>query len=213
MLVDHVNRSRPCHVVTIEHPIEFVHAEGRAQVTQHEVGEHVPDVATGLASATRDDTDVVFVSDLATGREVELALRLAGEGVSVLTTIEASTAVGAIERIVNACDRELRPRIRAQLAESLTGILVQHLVRSADGKGRAAVHEVVLPTPRIAALIARGETSSLPQAIRADAALGMTTLDDALERAVSMGKISTESAFDRAVEKGRFVRGSEAPSP
>ena len=205
-IIDHVNKARACHLLTIENPIEFVHESQRAQISQREVGEHVPDTITALASAVRENADVVFVSDLYSAKEIELALRLASDGAFVVATVEASGARAVLDRITNAFEPDARPRVRSLLADCLRGVVVQHLIRSEEAKSRVAVHEIVLGTEPIASLVREGKTDGLLHAMKTDAESGMQTLDDALERLLAAGKVSAEAAFERSIDKDGFAR-------
>lgn len=205
-MVDHINKTRPCHVVSVESPIEFVHESLRAQITQREVGLHAPTVVTALKSAVREDPDVVVVSELTTAEEIEHAIRLAGEGQLVLATFPASGAAATVERLVAAFEPEAQPRVRGLLADCLAGVVVQHLVRGADSKSRVAVHEILVGTPPVVALVREGKTEGLADAMKAGAAQGMQTLDAGLERLLGAGKISPEAALERSIDKEAFAR-------
>jgi len=205
-MVDHINKTRACHVLTIESPIEFVHESLRAQVSQREIGAHAPSVGAALKCAARENPDVVFVSELSSAEEIELALRLASDGMLVISTYQASGAAAMLERLVTAFPPDAHARVRGLFAECIAGIVVQHLVRTADGKGRVAVHELLVTNPAIAALIREGKTGSLADAMKGGTSSGMQTLDAALERLLGAGKITAEAALERAVDKEAFAR-------
>ena len=205
-MVDHINKTRSCHVLTIERPIEFVHESLRAQITQREVGVHVPTSVKALEGASRENPDVVVVSELSSADEIERTLRLAGDGQLVLATFPASGVGATLERLVNAFAPEAQPRIRGLLAECLAGVVVQHLVRAADAKSRVAVHEIAVATPAIASLVRQGKTEALVDAMKAGGGQGMQSLDAALERLLGAGKITPEAALDRSIDKEGFAR-------
>ena len=205
-MLDHVNRTRACHILAIENPTEFVHEPLRAQVTHREVGVHVPTIAAGLRCAHRENPDVVFVSELTSAEEIELALGLADDGVFVLSTFPASGVAATLERLVDAFAPESQARVRRRLSESLGGIVIQHLLRGSDGRGRVAVHEILVSTPAIASLVADGKTAALAGAMKAGSAQGMQALDAALERLLGAGKITAEAALERAIDKEVFAR-------
>ncbi len=141
-MIDHINRTRACHILTIEDPIEFVHEPLRAQITHREVGVHAPSFAAAMRSAGRENPDVVLVGELRTTETMKLALQLASSGDPRVRDRAARTAPRAtIERIVNAFPADEQPQVRGMLAECLVGIVAQQLLRTADGKGRVAVHE------------------------------------------------------------------------
>lgn len=205
-MIDHVNKTRACHVVTIENPIEFVHEPLRAQITQREVGMHAVSFTSALRNVGRENPDVIFVSELPTKEDVELVLRLANDGHLVLANLPTSGAGASVERLLEVFDSEMYPRARTMLADCLAGIVVQHLVRGADSKSRVAVHEIVVGIPAIATLIRDGEIETLADAIKAADGHGMQTLDAALERLLNAGKITAEAALERSIDKEAFAR-------
>lgn len=198
-LIDHVNRTRACHVVCIDHPTELVHEPDRAQITQREVGVHAPSVAAALANAALENPDVVALAELEAADEVEHAVRLASAGVLVLATVRAGSVASALERLVATVAPSARPRFRERLAGCLAGVVAQHLLRTTDGSARVAVHEVLRVTPEASALVAEGKT----QALRAimTASPDMQALESALAKLVDAGRITTQDAFERAQDK------------
>jgi twitching motility protein PilT len=205
-MVDHINKTRACHVLTLENPIEFVHESLRAQITQREVGVHAPTMTGALKAAARENADVVVISELTSAEEIELALRLASDGLLVLATYQASGAAATLDRLVDAFEPAAQSRIRSLIAECLAGVVVQHLVRSADGKGRVAVHEIVVADASIVALLKQGKTDGLSQSMKAGAALGMQTLDAGLERLLGASKITPEAALERSIDREAIAR-------
>lgn len=205
-MLDHINKTRPCHVLTIEDPIELVHAPLRAQITQREVGTHTSSAATALREAARDDVDVVLVSDLRGPDAVRAALDLVCSGVLVFATVRASAAAAAVEALVDAFPPAEQLAVRALLAESLAGIVAQQLVGTADGKSRVGVHEVLFATPAVVEAIRDAKTAELASIVNAERAQGMVTMDAALELLMSAGRITPESALERAVDKEAFAR-------
>jgi twitching motility protein PilT len=205
-MVDHVNKTRSCHVLTIENPIEFVHESSRAQVTQREVGTHAPSFTAALRYAARENPDVILVSELSTRDDVELALRLASDGMLVLSNLPVSGVAASLDRLLGLFDPEALPRARNLLSECLTGVVAQHLVRSADAKSRLAVHEILVNTPTVTSLIREGKMASLADAMKSAEGHGMQTLDSALERLLASGKITPEAALERSIDKESFAR-------
>lgn len=204
-LIDHINKTRACHVVTTESPVEFVHEPLRAQISQYEVGTHVPSVAVALRHAARDNADVVFVSELGSPEDIELALSLAADGALVITNMATSGAAAALDRLLRSFPADRQNRCRGLLADALAGIVVQHLVRGVDGKSRAAVHEIAVGTPEVSALIRENDLESLAPILKAGTN-GMQSLDSGLERLLLGGKISPEVALERAIDKEAIAR-------
>lgn len=205
-MIDHVNKTRACHVLTIESPIEFVHESQRAQITQREIGTHAPSVGAALKSAARENPDVVFISELSNAEELEHALRLACDGMLVISTFQASGVAATLDRLVTAFPAEAHARIRGLIADCLAGVVIQHLVRGADLKGRVAVHELLVSNAVVTTLIREAKIDALADAMRSGAAQGMQTLDAGLERLLGAGKITPEAALERSIDKESFAR-------
>jgi twitching motility protein PilT len=181
-MIHHINASRPCHILTIEDPVEFVH-ESRGGPASF---------ACAIRSAAREDPQVILVGELRNNETMKLALQLASFGVLVFATVHTNSAPATIERIINSFPSDEQPQIRGMLAESLVGVVAQQLLKTADGKGRLAVHEILLGTSGIAAMIREGKTFQIPSLMQSGQALGMQTLDMALERVLAAGKITPE---------------------
>lgn len=205
-MVDHINRTRACHVLTIEDPVEFVHAPQRAQVTHRGVGAHAGSFAAAIRSAGREDPNVILIGELQTNEVMRLALQLASSGVLVLATVHTNGAAATIDRIINAFPADEQPFVRGMLAESLAGVVSQQLVRTADGKGRAAAHEILVGTGALSAMIREGKTFQIPNVMQTGQALGMQTMDVALERLVARGAVTPEAALEKAVDKESFTK-------
>ena len=205
-MIDQINRTWACHVVTIEDPIELVHEPLRAQITQREVGLHASGVAVAIRSAGRENADVVLVGELRTAEAVRLALQLASRGVLVFATTTTDGAAATIDRLVAGFPESEHVQVRGLLAESLAAVVSQHLLRTADGKAKVAVHEILIASPAVAALVREGKTSQLSGVMQAGQAAGMQTMDFALERLLMQGRITAEDAFARAVDRETFAQ-------
>jgi twitching motility protein PilT len=205
-LLDHINKTRACHIVTIESPVEFVHEPLRAQVTHREVGSSVPSFGKALRSVRRENPDVVFVSELGAPEEIADALALASEGILVIVNLLAGGVIAAIDALLGAFDRDTQPRMRSLLAGSLAGIIVQHLIRSQDGKTRFPAFDILVGSEAVSALIQDDKREALADAIRSGEAHGMQALDASLERLVAAGKLTPLDALDRAIDKEAFAR-------
>jgi len=203
-MVDHVNKTRPAHVLTIENPIEFVHESLRAQITQREIGTHTPTFAAALKSAPRENPDVIVLSELPGPDDIETVLKLASDGILVIATVAASSATSTLERVVLGVPPERQSRVLGILAECLAGLVVQHLVRAADGKSRVAAHEVLVSNAAITTIIREGQWPRVREALIAGVPQGMQTLDSALERLLETQKITPETAQERAIDKETF---------
>ena len=204
-MVDHVNKTRAAHVLTLESPIEFVHESLRAQITQREIGTHAPTLAAALKSAPRENPDVIVISDLPAVDEMEAALKIASDGVLVIVTVAANNAAAALERVLTGVPSDRQRRLQDLLADCLAGVVVQHLIRSGDGKSRVAAHEVLVSNAAIATIVRDGKLGRIGEALAAGAPQGMQTLDSSLERLLEAQKITPETAFERAVDKETFA--------
>jgi twitching motility protein PilT len=205
-MIRRINESRPCHVLTIEDPVEFVHVPKVAQITHREVGPHVQSFAAAIRSAGREDPDVVLIGELRTNETMKLALQLASFGVLVFATVHTNSAPATIDRIVNAFPFDEQPQVRGLLAESLAGIVAQQLLRSADGSGRVAAQEILIGTTGVSSMIRENKTFQIPSAMQAGQAVGMQTMDMALERLVMQRKVSYEVALERYSDKENAER-------
>ena len=205
-MIDHINRTRSCHVLTIEDPVEFVHVSQKAAITHREIGQHASTYAHAIRSAGREDPNVILIGELRTNETMKLALQLASFGVLVFATVHTNSASATIDRIVNAFPSDEQPQVRGMLAESLVGIVAQQLLRSADGKRRVAAHEILMGSPALASMIRENKTFQIPSMMQSGQAQGMQTMDMALERYVRDGTIAPETALEKALDKESFAK-------
>ena len=190
-LVQHLNHIREGHILTLEDPIEFVHASVRCQIHQREIGHHTPDFATGLRAALREDPDVILVGELRDLDSVRLALTAAETGHLVLATLHTRSAAQSISRLVDVFPPADKPLIRNQLSLSLLGVLSQQLVPSRQGP-RIALHEVLCCTPAVRHLIREDKLAQIDNAMQTGAAHGMQTLQQAWQQAVAAGRLAAD---------------------
>jgi twitching motility protein PilT len=205
-MLDHINKTRACHIITIEDPIEFVHEPLRAQITHREVGLHTSSFTTAMRSAARENPDVVLIGDLRSTETMKLALQLASQGILVFATLPTNGAAATIERLIGAFPADEQSQVRGMLAECLVGVVSQQLIRTADGKGRAAVHEILIGSAAVSAMVRESKTAQLTNVMQAGQAAGMQTMDMALERLLTQSRISAEDALDRAVDREQFAQ-------
>jgi twitching motility protein PilU len=197
-LLDHRNQHTRGHILTIEDPIEFVHAHKGCVVTQREVGVDTATFASGLKSALRQAPDVILIGEMRDLETVEAALHFAETGHLVLGTLHANNANQAVERVLGLFEVEAHAQVYESLALNLRGIVSQRLVPRADERGRVAAIEVMLNSPRVADLIAKGEIAALKAAIEANAQDGSRSFDQALHDLHRRGLISLEEALRQA---------------
>ena len=196
-LIDHRNRHSTGHIVTIEDPIEYIHRHQRSIVNQREVGVDTRSFHAALKNTLRQAPDVVLIGEIRDRETMEHALAFADTGHLVLSTLHATNANQALDRIINMFPEERRPQLLHALGNNLRAFVSQRLVRGVDGQRRAAV-EVLLGTPTIADLVRRGQLEELKPMMEKSAELGMQTFDAALFALVMEGAISADEALKNA---------------
>ncbi len=196
-MVDYRNRKTSSHIITIEDPIEFLHPNKRSIVNQREVGVDTKSYDRALKSAMREAPDVILVGEIRDRESMEAAMRLAGTGHLVLSTLHANNAPEALDRIINMFPRDHHRQIFMDMSQYLRAIVSQRLVRSVEGKRVAAV-EVMLNTPHVAEMINRGEIAQVKEAFASSNEMGMQTFDTALLDLFKGGKISMDEALANA---------------
>ncbi|HEV8309433.1 MAG TPA: PilT/PilU family type 4a pilus ATPase [Methylomirabilota bacterium] len=197
-MLHHRNLNAPGHIVTIEDPVEFIHERRQSVISQREVGIDTESYVVALQNALRQAPDVIFVGELRDRETVAIALHSAETGHLVLSTLHATNATGAIERLLNFFSPDVRESILMQLSLMLRAVIAQRLVPRADGKGRSAAMEIMLNTPRIQALVRRGELETIRQAIEEGLNEGLQTFDQALLALYQQKKITQDAALQFA---------------
>ena len=204
-MVDHRNAHSAGHILTIEDPIEFIHASRRCLVTQREVGAHTGGFAPALRSALREDPDVILVGELRDLETIRLALTAAETGHLVLATLHASSAAQAAGRLIDVFPPEEQATVRTMLAESLQGVVTQVLCRRAAGGGRVAAFELLRATAAVRHLIREDKPAQLVSVMQSGLAQGMQTLDQHLRARLSQGLISADEARLHARQPENFT--------
>ena len=204
-MIDHINRTRSGHILTIEDPVEFVHQPRKCFITHKEVGEHVPSFLEAIRSAGRENADVILVGELRGAETMKAALQLASFGILIYATVHTNSAAATIDRYVNAFPAEQQPQIRGLLADSLAGVVAQQLIPKVGG-GRCAAHEILLGSLALASLIREGKTQQIGSFIQSGQAEGMQLMDASLERLVKEGTITAADAMEKAIDKEAFAK-------
>jgi twitching motility protein PilU len=215
-LIDHRNRSTRGHILTIEDPIEFVHDHHGCVITQREVGVDTASFAAGLKSALRQAPDVILIGEMRDLETVEAAIHFSETGHLVLGTLHANNANQAVERLLNFFPAAGHEQVYAQLSLNLRGIVSQRLIRKASGEGRVAAIEVMLNTPRVADLVAKGEIGAIKAAIEDNALDGSQSFDQALFALYRRGDIALDEALRQADSANNLrlrVKMAEAGAP
>ncbi len=205
-MIDHINRTRKGHVITVEDPVEFLHEYRGCVITQREIGLHSPTFHDALRDAVREDPDVILVGEMRDLETIELALTAAETGVQVLGTLHTNGAIRSVERLVGVFPARVQEQIRSVLADSLRMVVSQQLARKADGTGRVVVPEVLINNQSASSLIRKGRTHQLASVIQSGARVGMCSLDANLQELLRQEVITGEQAYELAVDKGRFER-------
>lgn len=203
-MVNHVNENDYAHILTIEDPIEFVHESKKCLINQREVGPQTLSFSNALRSALREDPDVILVGELRDLETIRLALTAAETGHLVFGTLHTSSAAKTIDRIVDVFPAEEKEMVRSMLSESLRAVISQTLLKTKDGQGRVAAHEIMIGTPAIRNLIRENKVAQMYSAIQTGQALGMQTLDQCLIDMVRRNLVSSNEARIRAANKDAF---------
>ncbi|MFZ6710829.1 type IV pilus twitching motility protein PilT [Undibacterium sp. TC9W] len=203
-MVNHLNEHEYGHILTVEDPIEFVHESKKCLINQREVGPHTMSFNNALRSALREDPDAILVGELRDLETIRLALTAAETGHLVFGTLHTSSAAKTIDRIVDVFPAEEKEMVRSMLSESLQAVISQTLLKTKDGSGRVAAHEIMLGTPAIRNLIREAKIAQMYSSIQTGSNLGMQTLDQNLTDLVRRNVISVATARGAAKTPDNF---------
>ncbi len=203
-MVNHLNENEYGHILTIEDPIEFVHESKKCLINQREVGPHTLSFNNALRSALREDPDCILVGELRDLETIRLALSAAETGHLVFGTLHTSSAAKTIDRIVDVFPADEKEMVRAMLSESLQAVISQTLLKTKDGAGRVAAHEIMVATPAIRNLIREAKVAQMYSAIQTGSSVGMQTLDQNLTDLVRRNIISAAAARSAAKSPDNF---------
>jgi twitching motility protein PilT len=204
-IIDHINQTRACHVVTIEDPIEYLHADRTAIINQREVGMDTASFNRAMRRVLRQDPDVILIGEMRDEETVRTALSAAETGHLVLSTVHTLDASESVNRIIDFFQPHEQGQARAMLAGTLKGVVSQRLVRTVDGHGRLAVCEILRMTGRARDMIVDPEqTGRLREVIEEGEYYGMQTFDQALLGHYQAGKVSMEAALHVATSPHDF---------
>ncbi|TVR03668.1 MAG: PilT/PilU family type 4a pilus ATPase [Deltaproteobacteria bacterium] len=203
-LIDYINRRYPRHIITLEDPIEVIHAPRRALINQREIGQHTRSFGMALRSTLREDPDVILVGEMRDLATIAFAITAAETGHLVLGTVHTISADTTVDRLLNTFPPQQQPAVRSILANSLRAICCQQLIPRADGQGRALAVEVMLNNDAVANLIRKGKTYQLPSVLSTAREMGMQSMDNEILRLLRAGDISPEEAYLRALNKKEF---------
>ncbi len=204
-MVNYINENEHGHILTVEDPIEFVHESKKCLINQREVGPHTLSFNNALRSALREDPDVILVGEMRDLETIRLALTAAETGHLVFGTLHTSSAAKTIDRVIDVFPAAEKEMVRAMLSESLRAVISQTLLKTKDGSGRVAAHEIMIGTPAIRNLIREAKIAQMYSAIQTGQALGMQTLDQNLADLVRRNIVSAAEARTKAANKDNFA--------
>jgi twitching motility protein PilT len=221
-MIDEVNRTRHEHILTIEDPIEFVHRHKSCIVNQREIGVDAVGFGEALRGALRQDPDVILVGEMRDLETIAIALTAAETGHLVLGTLHTQSAASTIDRIIDVFPAEQQEQVRIQIASSLQGVITQALLPTADGQGRVAALEILLPDDAVRNLVRQGKVEQIYSVMQTNTARGMQTMEQALQELVSRRIVDFETALTVTsrpdqlrglLERAGFQVPTEAPAP
>ena len=212
-LINEINEQRPCHIMTVEDPIEFLHRHKRAMINQREVGADTHSFANALRSVLRQDPDVILVGEMRDLETIQIAITAAETGHLVFGTLHTSDAPQTVDRVIDVFPPHQQDQVRVMLANSLQGICCQQLVPTTS-RGRTVVCEVLNPTPAVRNLVREGKTHQIYSVMQTGSAHGMQTMDYHLADLVRSGRVTMNVALERchSVDEFRRLLGPNAGS-
>ncbi|MFA6714655.1 MAG: PilT/PilU family type 4a pilus ATPase [Victivallaceae bacterium] len=203
-MIDHINRNKEKHIITVEDPIEFVHQSKNSVIVHREIGIHSSSFPEALRGAMRSDPDIVLIGEMRDLETIRLGLTCATMGMLVFATLHTNNAPKTIDRIIDAFPAAEQAQIRTMLAECLQGVVSQLLCRKVGG-GRVACHEILLWADGLSSVIREGQISNIRTIIEANRNIGMCSMDSNLQELYENGMISIDEAYMKATDKRVFL--------
>jgi twitching motility protein PilT len=197
-LLDHINSTRHEHILTIEDPIEFLHWHRTCIVNQRELGPDATSFGEALRAALREDPDVILVGEMRDLETIGTALTAAETGHLVFATLHTQSAPQTIDRVIDAFPAEQQGQVRVQLAATLQGVVTQNLIPTADGRGRVAALEILIPDDAVRNLIRQAKIEQVYSVMQTSTSRGMLTMEQSLADLVQRRVITSEIAFARS---------------
>ncbi len=194
-MINHINETRKCHIVTIEDPIEFLHHDKTAIINQREVGFDTMNFHDALKHVLRQSPDVILIGEMRDLETIQTAISAAETGHSVFSTLHTTDAVQTIERVIYYFPAYLHNQIRMELSLCLNGVISQRLLPRKNGKGRVPAIEIMIATPTIKKLLLEGKTSELAEQIQQGEYYGMQTFNQSLLKLINAGLIDYKVAL------------------
>lgn len=207
-MINHINLNRPVHILTIEDPIEFLHQNHKASISQREIGPDTKNFIVGLRAALRQDPDVILVGEMRDAESIDIALKAAETGHMVFSTVHTTDAAKTIGRLLGVFPHDEQTAVRNRLADNLKATVSQRILLKADGKTRCVAAEVMIATQTVQELIRDAErTDELKDAIeKGRQQYGMQSFDQHLTDLYKDGTITLETAIQASSNPGDFER-------
>lgn len=205
-MVNEINHSRSCHIITLEDPIEYLHRHNRSIVNQREIFSDTQSFSMALRAALREDPDVILVGEMRDIETISTAITAAETGHLVFATLHTSDAPQTVDRIIDAFPSHQQQQIRTQLSMTLQGVISQQLLAKADSSGRVAALEIMISTPAIRNLIREGKTHQIASSIQTGSKAGMQSMDMSLRDLYRSGFISYDDALTHAIDPDTLTR-------
>ncbi|MDR0222242.1 MAG: PilT/PilU family type 4a pilus ATPase [Oscillospiraceae bacterium] len=201
IILNHINQHRPCHIITLEDPVEYRYEPKTATIHQREIGRDVKDFQTALKHTLREDPDVILVGEMRDYETMQLTITAAETGHFVLATLHTRGAIHTVNRIVDACPPNIQHQILVQLSQILEAIISQQLLPLKNGKGRVAALEVMIGNDAVKNMIRSNKCHQLETALQQGKSAGMCTMDDAIIDLYRQDLISRETAMSFAYDR------------
>jgi len=205
-MIEMINKTRKAHIITIEDPIEYLFKNDQSLIEQREVGEDVNDFASGLRSALRQDPDVILIGEMRDLETTATAITAAETGHLVISTLHTSSAVNAIDRIIDIFPGHQQNQIRIQLSMTLQAIVAQQLIPRDDEKGLGVAVEILKGIPAIRNLIRKSQNHEIPTIMEVNKKLGLKTMEDSLLELYKAKQISLEQVLTRVADPEAFKK-------
>jgi twitching motility protein PilT len=204
-VIDEINRNRSEHILTVEDPIEFVHRHKRCIVNQREIGPDAISFAEALKAALRQDPDIILVGEMRDLETISTALTAAETGHLVFGTLHTQSAPSTIDRIIDVFPPEQQEQIRIMIANSLQAVVTQSLLPTADGTGRVAALEILLPDDAVRNLIRQAKIEQVYSVMQTNTSRGMQTMEQALADLAMRRVVDIDDALSRSSRPDQLI--------
>lgn len=202
-VISEINQRYPMHIITVEDPIEFVHANQRSLVSQRELSAHTESFASALRAASRENPDAVLVGEMRDLETIRLALEAAETGILVFGTLHTNSAAKTIDRLISVFPTDEQPGVRNSISNTLRAVIAQQLLPKKIG-GRVAAVEVLFANHALSSMIREGKTFQVQSIISGGKGEGMVGMDESLQKLVEDGLVEGTDALEKAIEKDAF---------